>query len=244
MWSLPDIQRLNSEAHLNRKKLERAVLTGVLDGERLGCEHGDNCVGPLTHELWFDVFSNDPKGIVTQCEYHLEHYGTPAGFFWCEKCCRLMIENYTWELYRTASEDGEQLCLCAAAEQLIDNEDNWIALTDEDIAVVTFEVIRQARHVVGVGTPVPKKIQLFDSITIDSSTGGAVRGFSSADPTPNGAVEQLQEILNQAKRAGYERAILIIDGGFQFAVSVGVYTRAKANAGQDDISRGRKEARG
>ena len=38
MWSLRDLQRLNSEALLKRERLGRAVQTGVLDGEEVRTE--------------------------------------------------------------------------------------------------------------------------------------------------------------------------------------------------------------
>src|SRR5690242_12205260 len=118
MWSLPDIQRLNSQAYANRRKLERAAQTGILDRHRLCCESGKQCSGSLRHELWFDIFSNDPTGILTQCERHCV-YGVPDGFFRCEQCDRLMIENYTWERYSITNEGGEQTCLRCAAKQYI-----------------------------------------------------------------------------------------------------------------------------
>ena len=231
MWSLPDIQRLNSQAQLNREKLEHAVQTGVLDGRRLRCKYSKNCLGQLWHQLWYDVFSDDPKGIITQCEYHCHQHGTPEGYFWCGACHRLMVENYTWEVYSTLSEDGQQVCLRCAAEYYIKDENNWIALTDEDIAVITFDVVRRkARHVLAVRMPVPEQIQFFDSLTLDSSTGGLIRGFADADPTPATAVEALREILRQAKEAGHDRALMILDGAYQFAVSIGVYVPAAIDA--------------
>lgn len=226
MWSLPDIQRINSEAHINRRKLQQASRTDVLNGERVPCEHGENCQGPLFHELWYDIFSDDPKGIVTQCEFHRDQYGTPEGFFWCDGCCRLIVENYTWELYSTTNTEGEKICLRCAAEEYIADDDNWIALTGEDIAVITFEVVRGARHVLSVRMPVPTQISVFDIITLDSSTGGLVRGFTYADPTPDQGVETLRDILNRAKDAGHHRALLILDGAYQFATSIGVYVPA------------------
>ena len=234
MWSLPDIKRLNSDqssAQLNRQRLEQAVVTGVLDGRPLRCEYGKKCLGQLSHQLWFDVFSDDPKGIITQCEYHSRRYGRPEGFFWCGLCHRLMVENYTWELY-TVGEYGGRLCLRCAAEEYIENENNWIALTDEDIAVVTFDTLRQARHVLGVSMPVPKQIRLFDSLTLDSSSGGLVRGFSYADPRPEAAVGALREILNRAQNVDHGRALLIIDGAYQFAFSIGVYVPAVMDPSQ------------
>ena len=230
MWSLPDIKRLNSEAFINRKRLEQAVQEGKLDGKRLRCEYGVKCHGYLSHQLWYDVFSEDPKGIVTQCEYHRERDGIPEGFFWCSACDRLMVENYTWEIYRTVGDNGQEICLRCASAEYIEDEDNWISLRDEDIAVITFEVLRQARHVLGVNMPVPKQIQFFDSVTLDSSTGGMVRGFDSVDPSPKAAVEEVRGILDRAQDAGHDRALLILDGAYQFAVSIGVYVPAAKNS--------------
>jgi len=231
MWSLPDIRRINSDAQAKRKKLERAAGTGVLNCRRLKCNYGENCEGRLSHYLWFDVFSDDPKGIITQCEYHRDRDGTPEGYFWCDRCRRLMVESYTWERYDTVI-DGKRLCLLCAAQRYIEDEDNWLPLTDEDIAVVTFQVIRRARHVLGVGMRVPTQILLFNSLTLENSTGGLVRGFSSADPTPAAAIESIQQILRNARDAGHTRALLIIDGAYQFAVSVGVYVLANEDKKQ------------
>jgi len=234
MWSLPDIQRLNSEAYFNRRKLERGVQTGILNHQQLRCESGKNCGGVLRHELWFDIFSSNPKGVLTQYEHHFEIYGVPDGFFRCEECDRLLVENYTWERYSTTNEKSEQICLRCAAEQYIVDNDNWIRLTDEDIAVVTFEVIRQARHVLAVEMTVPAEIRFFDGVTLDSATGGLVRSFTTADATPDSSVAMLREILHRAKESDNERAILIVDGLYQFAVSIGVYVPSTNHAKLDE----------
>lgn len=207
--SLPDL-----------KRLAEAVQTGVLDGKRLTCEYGRNCRGPLEHQLWYDVFGDSPKGIITSCEFHHCRYGRPAGFFWCGVCHRLMVENYASEIF--VGEDGSRLCMRCAAEDYVQNEDNWIPLTEEDICVVSFYTIQRARHVIGFGMPVPKKIQLFDSLVLDGVSWGLVRELSYADPDPEAAVEVLREILNQAKDAGNDRALLITDW-YELAVSIGVY---------------------
>lgn len=249
MWSLPDTKRLNSEAQVDRKRLEQkrleqAVLTGVLDGKTLCCEYGKNCAGQLSHQLWYDVFSADPKGILTQCELHWGRCGIPEGFFWCCACRRLMVKNYTWEAYSTDSKDPEKVCLVClrcAAERYIKDENNWIALTDEDIAVITFDVARRkACHVLAAGMPVPEQIQRFDSVTLDSSTDGMIRRFNCADSTPStpkAAVERVREILDRAKDAGHGGALLICDGAYQFAVSVGVYVPSSLLAECDPSTR-------
>jgi hypothetical protein len=237
MWSLPDIQRLNSHAQDNRVALENAVETGFLNGEALECECAGwgrtDCTGDLRHYLWFDIFSDDPKGILTLCERHDGYFGLPTeGYFTCDDCQRVMIENYTWERYSTYDEDAcEVLCLPCAAERYISDDDNWLTLTPESVAALNFDRVRKAKHVIGVRMPVPKSIEAFgDGVTLDSSSGGIVRGFSSADSTPDSGVRELRDQLTEAMEAGHKRALLILDGGYQFAVSIGVYVDAQEQA--------------
>jgi hypothetical protein len=203
MCSLPDINRMNNEAAANAGGLEAAYETGALEGEKLTCEHeDDNCTGALHHYLWYDIFSDYPKGILTLCERHDGHFGSPAeGYFWCGDCGRVMVENYTWELYYVLSDDGELLCLPCHAKRELRNLDNWIPLTAEDIAGITFKHVRRAKHLIGVRMPVP----------------------DVAD-----AVEELKAVLLDAMNAGHKRAILILDGTYQFAVSIGVYVPTKS----------------
>jgi hypothetical protein len=228
MWSLPDIARLNSRASDSRVALQNAAETGFLNGEALECEHeGDNCTDELRRYLWYDIFSDDPKGVLTLCERHDGYFGSPTeGYFTCDSCQRIMAENYTWELYYVHDKDGEILCLVCAAERYIANETNWIELTPENIEAVDFKRVRQAKHVIGVKMPVPKSIEPYgDGVTLDSSSGGMVRGFSSADSTPDSGVRELRDELTAAMEDGNERALLIVDGGYQFAVHLGVYVR-------------------
>jgi hypothetical protein len=231
MWSLPDINRMNNEAAANAGNLEAAYETGVLEGEKLTCEHeDDNCAGALRHYLWYDIFSDDPKGILTLCERHDGYYGSPAeGYFWCRDCHRVMTENYTWELCYVVSDHGELLCLPCHAKRELRNLDNWIPLMPEDIARITFKHVRQAKHLIGVRMPVPEDIEEFgEGVTLDSSTGGKVRGFTHADNDPADGVEELKAVLLDAMNAGHKRAILILDGAYQFAVSIGVYVPTKS----------------
>jgi hypothetical protein len=231
MWSLPDIARLNSRASDSRVALQNAAETGFLNGEALECEHyGDNCTDELRRYLWYDIFSDDPKGVLTLCERHDGYFGNPTeGYFTCDSCQRIMAENYTWELYYLHDEaTGESLCLPCAAERYIAKEESWIELIPENIEAVDFNRVRQAKHVIGVKMPVPKSIEPYgDSVTLDSASGGKVRGFSSADSTPDSGVRELRDELTAAMEDGHKQALLILDGGFQFAVSIGVYVRVK-----------------
>jgi hypothetical protein len=225
MWSLPDINRLNSRAAdpTSKASLQNAVETGYLNGNKLTCEHEDErCTDELYRELYYDIFSDDPKGILTQCSHHKDYYGS-EGYFRCEDCHRLMVENYTWEYYWTTTEDGELLCLPCAAKRYIADDDNWITLTPESIAALDFERVRKAKHVIGVRMPVPKTITYVDNVEMDSSTGGKLRTTMYADPTPNAAVEELRAVLMQALEDGHKRALLILDAAYQFSVSIGVY---------------------
>lgn len=224
MWSLPDINRMNSEAAASAKRLERAVRTGKLDGKTLTCEHeSDECSGKLYHHLWYDIFSDDPKGVLTLCEHHDGYYGLPdEGFFECDDCNRVMVENYTWEYYRVLVDDAI-LCLPCAAARYIAEDDNWIALTPENIDGLNFDQVRKAKHVIGVEMPVPKTITFIDNVEVDGSTGGRLTGFSSSESSPTGAVEELRGILRDQMAAGATRALLILDAAYQFSVSIGVY---------------------
>lgn len=221
MWSLPDITRMNAVAAKEAPSLEQQIRTGIgSDGEKLECYcsdwSGGPCEGELYHYLWYDIFSDDPKGILTICETHDGYFGSPTeGYFTCKDCERVMIENYTWENYYTIVDDCTMLCLPCAAERYIADEDNWIELTDENIAAVDFDRIRRAKHVIGVRMPTPKGITFFDNAEFDSMDGHRISGGG------------IQELLHQAKDQGETKALLIVDAGYQFAVSIGVYIPEK-----------------
>lgn len=239
MWSLPDLKRLN---HQRLEKLEHAAQTGILDGRPLLCEYGvngKNCRGPLSHQLWFDIYSDGPRGIVSFCEFHRTRFGRPENFFICRDCERWVTKTYVYTLPFEIDEDGFPVCLRCSARRYVASERNWISLQEEDIAVVTFDTVRRARHVVDVGLQgycglgpvafgptaetVAGEIQLFDRIPLDSETWGLISGIGCQDPTPDSAVEMIREILEEARDAGHDRALLIIDGVYQCAFTVGVY---------------------
>lgn len=60
--------------------------------------------------LVYDIFSDDPKGILNLCNNHVGYSSDPTeGYFTCACCQRVMVENYTWEYYRV-ERDGETVC--------------------------------------------------------------------------------------------------------------------------------------
>jgi hypothetical protein len=225
MWSLPDISRLNAEAagKRHRNKLERAAKTGKLDGKRLECEQCDKKATRTA--LYFDIFSDDPKGISSACDEHED--GIEEGFFFCEDCERRFVENYTWELYYHVLPGGEQICLNCWAKRHLQEEKNWVVLTEQAIAGVTFEKVRKAPHLIAVSGRVPEGLAEFGNVELDSSNGGRLTGFSSSENTPEGGVKEIQEILQRAREEGHQEAVLICDGAYQFSVSIGVYVRQK-----------------
>jgi hypothetical protein len=117
MWAPPNIKRLNEEAAKDAEATEALAETP----EKVECLY---CDQPAT-EAWpyYDIFSEDPKGVVGLCEEHAQD-GTPEGYFWCDGCGRLMIENYTWETYYVHTDDGAY-CLRCYAEAEIENPENW-----------------------------------------------------------------------------------------------------------------------
>ncbi len=225
MWSLPDINRLNAEASSQKSRLEKAVRTGILNRKKLCCEWHDHdspsrCEGELRHYLWRDIFSPDPKGIITLCEHHDGYYGNPTeGYFFCDDCGETYAENYTWELYYAHTDEGSQVCLPCYAARIIADEDRWIQLTDENIEVLSFEQVRKAPHCIGVEMPIPKGIRFVDNAEFDSGDGHSISGSGVAG---------LRQTLLQLKADGVPRALLILDAAYQFAVSIGVYAPADA----------------
>lgn len=223
MWSLPDINRMNAEAATPAAK---GLITKQLRGRaKLECCMCDKPATLRSRQEYFDIFSDLPKGVIGLCAKHEEEYGgIPEGYFYCNQCNRLFVENYTWENYFSESEDGEIICLNCKAEEYVGNPDNWLQLP-EAIADLDFNRVRQAGHVIAVKGPIPKGLKEYGGVTLDSFSGGRVTGFSSSEGSPDGGVQELKDLLLKAHEDGHSEAILILDGAFQFCVSIGVYVR-------------------
>jgi hypothetical protein len=234
MWSLPDIRRLNEEAvavaqsERSYEAQARDLVDG--DGDPAMCEfcyHNEEPTEAVYGTVYYDPFSDDPKGVIFECYmcrengYYSEHY------FECDDCGRMHVLNYTWELYRASSEDGAELCIPCYAKRCIEDESRWLRLTPEVIDGLNFEQVRSAPHIRVVSGPVPEGLEHFESsVCLDSSSGGRVTGFSSSESTPDGGVRELQKLLRKAADEGHERAMLVCDAGWQFAVDIGVYVDA------------------
>jgi hypothetical protein len=221
MWSLPDINRMNAEAAKESKQIERALKTGKLGGKKIRCDSAEydreHCGGEVYLDPWYDIFSDDPKGIIAQCEYHRDHEGPPEGYFYCDGCNRTMVENYTWEMYRHMGDEGI-LCLPCYAYEIIHDDERWIPLTDVGIEAVTKKQIRKAPHCIGVKMPIPKEIRFVNNVEFDSMDGHCISGRG---------VEEIKQTLRELQSEGATRALLILDAAYQFAVSIGVYAEAE-----------------
>src|ERR1017187_4157397 len=173
MWCLPNIVAMNSRAAANAKKINREAK--LKQSVRHPCEC---CGNPSTHhEKWFDIFSDDAKGVRHLCDGCHESGRGEEGFFDCENCGRLMITNITWERYEIIL-DGASLCLKCAAEQHFADPDNWIdpklvkevvlaphnpRLNGKNVPLFNPATgilnVARCRHVLGVQQPIPQGIK-------------------------------------------------------------------------------------
>ncbi len=222
MWSLPDINRLNEEAAAN------AARNIVPETEPcLECDETET-----SGYEYYDPFSDDPKGFVYLCDEHYGYSGNPCeGYFYCDECNRVFIENYTWENYYTTTEHGEIFCINCAFDKYIEDDENW--LTDPE--TITFEYIRSRPHVIpNSGTHHEKKLIFIGNAEFDSYSGEGISG---------GGIEGLKEIARKAitqastrdlfvdllkeNKEEAPRFIIILDTTWQFASSFGVYIDRK-----------------
>lgn len=221
MWALPTMKQLNQEAETKRfqSKLKRALKTGKMDGKTLKCEWWDHdtshCSGELYRYLHYDIFSDAAKGILTLCEHHDGYYGSPTeGYFTCADCERVMIENITWERYEHTTDDGETICTKCYAARVLNDDERWVPLTDEAIDALTFADLKKAPHCLAVQMPLPVGIEFVVNTEFDSGSGQVISGHG---------VDEIKEALHELKEQKCKRAIIILDGAYQFAVSLAVY---------------------
>ena len=51
------------------------------------CEFCDKPATKTSRQYWYDIFSNDPKGVIGLCQEHENDYGSiPEGYFYCDAC--------------------------------------------------------------------------------------------------------------------------------------------------------------
>jgi len=213
MWALPNISAMNKEAanKATIAKLTRQARTLKVGNKKMTCDFCDKKA--TAARLWYDIFSDDPKGILATCQ---KHEDCEEGYFYCEDCGRLMVENYTWERY-----ESNGLCLNCLAKRTIADTEEWIMLDDASIAGLTFDRVRQAKHLIAVSGPVPEGLLFHSNVEFDNMDGHAISG---------GGVSEMQNTMRELRGQGYTRIMLVLDAAYQFAVSIGIYTDAKEGA--------------
>jgi hypothetical protein len=255
MWSLPSIDKLNKRAvDEHRKRKGRAPSPR---GKTCEC-----CDSKAKYMIaWHDNFGDAktreiPKGYIPVCEKCNDDGRWQEGYFDCADCGKTFIENYTWELYYQDADDG-RICLECAFDRALDSDDpdenpwvyqedvdrleKWLKAGEIDLA---FEWLRnKVKHLIGVEMTYWEDRLIFQAnVTLDSSTGGTVRGFQEAD---SGPAAGLREILDHLKKVLVNttvrdflvnlgapapepaRVALILDGGYQFCCSLGIYFERK-----------------
>ena len=223
MWSLPDIIAMNERAAARAAALRLSASQGPAKLQRCqayGCEEP-----AVKSDLYFDVFSDDPKGVAHTCEDHVaEHTG---GLFECDACRRLMLDHITWERYAVELA-GRTLCLKCAAEEYFSEARNWIdprsvrlvvnqphkpklngrniPLFDQQTGVLN---LGACRHVLGVKQPLPVGVKFVKNMEFDGADGFQLSGD---DP-----MELVQSLV--------EPFCPVLDGAYQYALSIGIYVR-------------------
>jgi hypothetical protein len=216
MWALPNIVSMNARAAAQAKNLKRAARRGP--GKRRSCEvYG--CEQHAVHsDLWYDIFSDDPKGVIHTCDSHSP--GHVEGFFECEAFERAVIDHITWERYQVEL-GGKTLCLKCAAERYLYDFRHWIdpklvqAAGFEKKNSLLFDTktgflnLGQCRHVLGVKQPLPAGVEFVDNAEFDGMDGHQISG------------DNLLEIIKRLDQPFCP----VLDAAYQFAVSIGIYVR-------------------
>jgi hypothetical protein len=224
MWSLPDIQRLNECAAQNARKLKGEAARK----RKPQCQHYNCTERAEVSHLVYDIFSDDAKDVLHLCEQHDGYSGDPAeGYFTCEECGRVNVENYTWERYQTEL-DGRSVCLKCAAEIYFADESHWF--DPQDVIDVVLDPgnehlfadgtlnVAKCRHVLAVKQPLPSGVAFLDNAEFDSMNGRQISG------------DDLVELIRRIP-AG-EKFCPVLDAAYQFAVSIGIYLHAENGPGR------------
>ena len=188
--------------------------------------------------LWFDIYSDDPKGVIQLCEDHNGYTGSPCeGYFTCDDCYRVLVENHSWELFYVIVNECEQLCLPCALKRYLNDDSNWIRtdavtsvvldpnadeLFDPDSGVLN---LARAPHLIGVRMPVPASITFIESLEFDSCTGQMLATTSSTFGLGVGESAAMRVITDLAEQ-GHEKFFVILDAAYQWSTSIGVYVDA------------------
>lgn len=215
MWSLPDLDAINKNALHTDEEARKA----------LAAEHEcDHCNKPATHvELVYHIFGDDPTGVMATCDEHEswndEHY------FYCARCERWHVRNYTWELYCHTNEYGEEVCLNCHREVYLEYENHWVDPAEalQWTADKIYEAVKAAPHLFAVGQK-PENHELVEvgGVLIDSMDGTEAYGPDSIDNVKG----KFKQLVEQVVEKGAPRFLFVLDGAYQFCCNISVYVEA------------------
>lgn len=86
-----------------------------------------------------------------------------------------------------------------------------------------FDQIRKTKHLIGVRMPIPKGIEFVGNAEFDSSSSESISGSG---------VNGLKATMQRQMEDGEKEVLLVLDGAFQFAVSIGIYIHTGTKGGK------------
>ena len=130
MFSLPNIKALSERAAKARAQVRKAK---TLKCEECGKSFPKAAPGRFVAET-FGPFNEKPEGMVIVCPACVSKredkgYRPYDGesYFECSDCGNLHVINYSWEIYRVTTEDGDELCRhCAGRRAAKPDNPAWL----------------------------------------------------------------------------------------------------------------------
>jgi len=145
MFSLPNIKALSERAAKAREFVRKSK---TLKCDACNIEFPKAAEGRFVEET-FGPFNDKPEGLIVICpacaKAHEERTGEMEpwdrdAYFRCEDCGKLHVTNYSWEIYRVVTEDGEELCRSCAGERAAKPENPAWLHNSAEVEAVTASV--------------------------------------------------------------------------------------------------------
>ena len=132
-----------------------------------------------------------------------------------------------------------QLCLPCALELYLDDDSHWIDPRqvehvvlghngEQDAAIVLFDRadgtlnLACARHLIGVSMPLPDRLRFVGNIELDAYSGRQLATSMATYGPGHGEASALSRV-EALSEEGYQRILVIVDAGYQFSISIGLY---------------------
>jgi hypothetical protein len=222
MWSLPNISKLNANAVENYKKVKRSK---PLRGKK--CEFCEASPAAYREEV-YDIFGDKdvPKSYILICNDCSDHgkLHEDESIFWCNGCNRYHVTNYTWENYYTFVNE-EKVCLRCAFEAHLKEPGSW---TTDAPTEITLNDLKKIPHVIAVESTYWEDSLIFiGNAEFDSTDGHQISGDSLTEIVGRALAQAAARDIITSTLEDAPRCIILLDAGYQFAVSFGVYIERK-----------------